>query len=134
MEMNGTRSNIIVYGGNDTSLVYNAGSNSGSYSTDCGINASAMYLTSKYACTVMALTEIAGQEGILVNVHQSQADNILDTFNALCTKVIEYYSKTDSIKQMEYIIKMKDILQNERVKEILMENKNKKKNLGNEKE
>ena len=40
-------------------------------------------LTSKYACTVMALTEIAGQEGILVNVHQSQADNISDTFNAL---------------------------------------------------
>ena len=59
---------------------------------------------------------------------------IVDTFNALCTKVIEYYSKTDSIKQMEYIIKMKDILQNERVKEILMENKNKKKNLGIEKE
>ena len=58
---------------------------------------------------------------------------IVDTFNSLCTKVIEYYSKSDSIKQMEYIIKMKDILQNERVKEILMENKNKKNNLANEK-
>ena len=59
---------------------------------------------------------------------------IVDTFNALCSKVIEYYAKDDNIKQMEYIIKMKDILQNERVKEILMENKNSKKNLGNEKE
>ena len=58
---------------------------------------------------------------------------IVDTFNSLCTKVIEYFSKSDSIKQMEYIIKMKDILQNERVKEILMENKNKKNNLANEK-
>ena len=52
---------------------------------------------------------------------------IVDTFNALCSKVIEHYSKFDSIKQMEYIIKMKDILQNEKVKEILKENKNKKK-------
>ena len=58
---------------------------------------------------------------------------IVDTFNSLCTKVIEYFSKSDSIKQMEYIIKMKDILQNEKVKEILMENKNKKNNLANEK-
>ena len=48
---------------------------------------------------------------------------IVDTFNALCSKVIEYYSKFDSIKQMEYIIKMKDILQKEKVKEILTENK-----------
>ena len=48
---------------------------------------------------------------------------IVDTFNALCSKVIEYYAKDDNIKQMEYIIKMKDILQNEKVKEILTENK-----------
>ena len=52
---------------------------------------------------------------------------IVDTFNALCSKVIEYYAKYDNIKQMEYIIKMKDILQNEKVKEILTQNKNKKK-------
>ena len=54
---------------------------------------------------------------------------IVDTFNALCSKVIEYYAKDDSIKQMEYIIKMKDILQNPKVKEILTENKNKIKSL-----
>lgn len=51
---------------------------------------------------------------------------IVDTFNILCSKVIEHYSKFDSIKQMEYIIKMKDILQNKKVKEILTENKNKR--------
>ena len=56
---------------------------------------------------------------------------IVDTFNALCSKVIEYYAKDDSIKQMEYIIKMKDILQNPKVKEILTENKDKKKILKN---
>ena len=56
---------------------------------------------------------------------------IVDTFNALCSKVIEYYAKDDSIKQMQYIIKMKDILQNPKVKEILTENKNKKKSLEN---
>ena len=56
---------------------------------------------------------------------------IVDTFNAICSKVIEYYAKDDSIKQMQYIIKMKDILQNPKVKEILTENKNKKKSLEN---
>ena len=56
---------------------------------------------------------------------------IVDTFNALCSKVIEYYAKYDNIKQMEYIIKMKDILQNEKVKEILTQNKNRKKSLEN---
>ena len=50
---------------------------------------------------------------------------IVDTFNFLCSKAIEYYSKVDSIKQMEYIIKMKDILQKDKVKEILTKNKNK---------
>ena len=52
---------------------------------------------------------------------------IVDTFNFLCSKAIEYYSKVDGIKQMEYIIKMKDILQKEKVKEILSKNKNKQK-------
>ena len=52
---------------------------------------------------------------------------IVDTFNFLCSKAIEYYSKVDGIKQMEYIIKMKDILQKEKVKEILTKNKNKQK-------
>ena len=56
---------------------------------------------------------------------------IVDTFNALCSKVIEYYAKYDNIKQMEYIIKMKDILQNEKVKEILTQNKNRKKSMEN---
>ena len=52
---------------------------------------------------------------------------IVDTFNFLCSKAIEYYSKVDGIKQMEYIIKMKDILQKEKLKEILSKNKNKQK-------
>ena len=56
---------------------------------------------------------------------------IVDTFNALCSKVIEYYAKYDNIKQMEYIIKMKDILQNEKVKEILKKKKKKKKSMEN---
>lgn len=37
-------STILVAGGSDDSLVYSSGSNSGSWSTDCGINAVAMYL------------------------------------------------------------------------------------------
>lgn len=37
-------SEVLVSGGSDTSLVYSAGNNSGSWSTDCGINAVAMYL------------------------------------------------------------------------------------------
>lgn len=39
--------------------------------------------TGRYACAVLALTEIAGQEGILVSVHTNTADNIRDTFLAL---------------------------------------------------
>ena len=35
---------VLVSGGSDTSLVYSAGNNSGSWSTDCGINVVAMYL------------------------------------------------------------------------------------------
>ena len=45
--------------------------------------------------------------------------NYLDTFNYLCSKAIEYYSKIDPNKQLEYIMKMKNILQNPKVKEIL---------------
>ena len=52
---------------------------------------------------------------------------IVNTFSCLCSKAIEYFGKEDSIKQMEYIIKMKDILQDEKVKEILSQNQNKKK-------
>ena len=44
---------------------------------------------------------------------------IVDTFNYLCSKAIEYYSKIDPNKQLEYIMKMKNILQNPKVKEIL---------------
>lgn len=39
-----TETEVVVAGGKDTTLVYSAGNNSGSYSTDCGINAVAMYL------------------------------------------------------------------------------------------
>lgn len=35
---------VIVAGGSNTSLVYDSGLNSGRYTTDCGINAAAMYL------------------------------------------------------------------------------------------
>jgi hypothetical protein len=35
---------VLVAGGSDETLVYSAGNNSGSWSTDCGINAVAMYL------------------------------------------------------------------------------------------
>lgn len=52
---------------------------------------------------------------------------IVDTFNFLCSKAIEYYSKIDANKQLEYIMQMKNILQNPKVKEILTINKEKKK-------
>jgi len=35
---------VVISGGSDTTLVYSAGNNSGTWSTDCGINAIAMYL------------------------------------------------------------------------------------------
>ena len=44
---------------------------------------------------------------------------IVDTFNYLCSKAIEYFSKIDPNKQLEYIMQMKNILQNPKVKEIL---------------
>ena len=52
---------------------------------------------------------------------------IVDTFNFLSSKCIEYYSKGDPKKQLEYVIQLKDILQKPKVQEILTQNKNKKK-------
>ena len=52
---------------------------------------------------------------------------VVDTFNFLSSKCIEYYSKVDAKKQMEYVIQLKDILQKPKVQEILTQNKNKKK-------
>ena len=48
----------------------------------------------------------------------------MDTFNFLSSKCIEYYSKADVKKQMEYVMQLKDILQNKKVQEILTKNKN----------
>ena len=50
---------------------------------------------------------------------------VVDTFNFLSSKCIEYYSKADVRKQMEYVMQLKDILQNPKVQEILTKNKNK---------
>ena len=50
---------------------------------------------------------------------------IVDTFNFLSSKCIEYYSKVDAKKQLEYVMQLKDILQNPKVQEILTKNKNK---------
>ena len=52
---------------------------------------------------------------------------IVDTFNFLSSKCIEYYSKGDPKKQLEYVMQLKDILQKPKVQEILTQNKNKKK-------
>ena len=52
---------------------------------------------------------------------------VVDTFNFLSSKCIEYYSKVDAKKQMEYVIQLKDILQKPKVQEVLTQNKNKKK-------
>ena len=50
---------------------------------------------------------------------------VVDTFNFLSSKCIEYYSKADAKKQFEYVMQLKDILQNPKVQEILTKNKNK---------
>ena len=50
---------------------------------------------------------------------------VVDTFNFLSSKCIEYYSKADAKKQLEYVMQLKDILQNPKVQEILTKNKNK---------
>ena len=55
---------------------------------------------------------------------------VVDTFNFLSSKCIEYYSKVDAKKQMEYVIQLKDILQKPKVQEILTKNKNKNKESG----
>ena len=52
---------------------------------------------------------------------------IVDTFNFLSSKCIEYYSKGDPKKQLEYVIQLKNILQKPKVQEVLTQNKNKKK-------
>ena len=51
---------------------------------------------------------------------------IVDTFNFLSSKCIEYYSKGDPNKQIEYVMQLKNVLQNPKVQEILTQNKNKK--------
>jgi hypothetical protein len=52
---------------------------------------------------------------------------IVDTYNFLSSKCIEYYSKVDAKKQLEYVMKLKTVLQNPKVQEKLTQNKNKKK-------
>ena len=51
---------------------------------------------------------------------------IVDTFNFLSSKCIEYYSKVDAKKQLEYVMELKKILQKPKVQEILTQNKKKK--------
>lgn len=113
MEMNGTRSNIIVYGGNDTSLVYNAGSNSGSYSTDCGINASAMYLRhmNNYfyysyvssAHSTETLLKICLAE-ISYNLYSATSDLTMSKVAAITSTYIDTYSGTyaDEVSSYSY--------------------------------
>ena len=47
---------------------------------------------------------------------------IVNTFSLLCGKAIECYSKTDLEKQMKILLEMKNILQKDKVKEILSKN------------
>ena len=55
---------------------------------------------------------------------------VVDTFNFLSSKCIEYYSKVDSKKQLEYVMQLKEVLQKPKVQEILTKNKNKNKESG----
>ena len=55
---------------------------------------------------------------------------VVDTFNFLSSKCIEYYSKVDAKKQLEYVIQLKEVLQKPKVQEILTKNKNKNKESG----
>ena len=50
---------------------------------------------------------------------------VVDTFNFLSSKCIEYYSKVDAKKQLEYVMQLKEVLQKPKVQEILTKNKNK---------
>ncbi len=52
---------------------------------------------------------------------------VVDTFNFLSSKCIEYYSKGDAKKQLEYVMQLKNVLQKPKLKEVLTQNKNKKK-------
>ena len=52
---------------------------------------------------------------------------VVDTFNFLSSKCIEYYSKVDAKKQLEYVMQLKEVLQKPKVQQILTKNKNKKK-------
>ena len=55
---------------------------------------------------------------------------VVDTFNFLSSKCIEYYSKVNSKKQMKYVNQLKQMLQKPKVQEILTQNKNKNKQEG----
>ena len=55
---------------------------------------------------------------------------VVDTFNFLSSKCIEYYSKGDAKKQLEYVMQLKEVLQKPKVQEILTKNKNKNKESG----
>ena len=55
---------------------------------------------------------------------------VVDTFNFLSSKCIEYYSKVDAKKQLEYVMQLKEVLQKPKVQEILTKNKNKNKESG----
>lgn len=48
---------------------------------------------------------------------------IVDTFMILSGKAIEYYSKIKSDKQIQFLMQMQEVLQREKVKEVLSKNK-----------
>ena len=80
----------------------------------------------------MSLEQI--EEGI--KFFQKKLDNneinfyVVNTFNFLSSKCIEYYSKVNSKKQMKYVDQLKQMLQKPKVQEILTQNKNKNKQEG----
>jgi len=80
----------------------------------------------------MSLEQI--EEGI--KFFQKKLDNdeinfyVVNTFNFLSSKCIEYYSKVNSKKQMKYVDQLKQMLQKPKVQEILKQNKNKNKQEG----
>ena len=53
---------------------------------------------------------------------------IVNTFSLLSGKAIEYYSKNDPEKQMKILLEMKNILQKDKVKEILTKNQKERNN------
>jgi len=80
----------------------------------------------------MSLEQI--EEGIKFFQKKIENDEInfyvVNTFNFLSSKCIEYYSKVNSKKQMKYVNQLKQILQKPKVQEILTKNKNKNKQEG----